>query len=123
MFLIAIGPVLGHVFSPFLSFQGGKGIAAALGVWIGLTIWKASLPGVIAALIGLALFTSSGWAVMFALGIILIVLLLWMPVPLLLLVWTSQMLILAWTHRTDLGRGLHLRPWVKKRFLLAKDSA
>ena len=34
MFLIAIAPVLGHVFSPFLGFRGGKGIAVSFGVWI-----------------------------------------------------------------------------------------
>lgn len=68
MFLIAIVPVFGHAFSPFLGFRGGKAISTALGVWIGLTIWKASLVGVIAVLIGNALFTPPGWAVMFALG-------------------------------------------------------
>ncbi len=38
----------GHVFSPFLGFKGGKGIATVLGVWIGLTLWKVPL-GAVAA--------------------------------------------------------------------------
>ena len=42
MLLIAVAPILGHVFSPFLGFRGGKALATALGVWIGLTIWKLS---------------------------------------------------------------------------------
>ena len=67
MFLIAVAPILGHVFSPFLGFRGGKGLSTALGVWIGLTIWKASLAAVIAAVIGIAFFTPPGWAVMLAL--------------------------------------------------------
>jgi glycerol-3-phosphate acyltransferase PlsY len=121
MVLIAIAPVLGHVFSPFLHFRGGKALATALGVWIGLTLWKASLAGVIGALIGLALFTQSGWAVMLGLGTILITLLLWMPDPLLLLVWASETLILAWTHRADLRQGPHLRPWIAKRLFQMKD--
>ncbi len=58
--LIAIAPVLGHVFSPFLKFRGGKAIAVSLGVWIGLTIWKASLVGVTGTVIGIALMTSTG---------------------------------------------------------------
>jgi acyl phosphate:glycerol-3-phosphate acyltransferase len=115
MFLIAIAPVLGHVFSPFLGFRGGKAIAPVLGVWIGLTIWKTSLAGVIAAVIGITLFTSAGWAVIFALGGILITLLVWLPDPLLLIVLASVTLILAWTHRTDLSHRPRLRPWLAKR--------
>jgi acyl phosphate:glycerol-3-phosphate acyltransferase len=114
MFFISIAPVLGHAFSPFLRFRGGKALAPALGVWIGLTIWKISLPAVIGALIGLGLFTMSGWAVMVALGAILFALVVWLPDSLLLSVWAVQALILAWTHRMDLRSGFHLRPWFEK---------
>lgn len=120
MFLIAIAPILGHVFSPFLGFHGGKALAAALGVWIGLTFWKASLAGIIATLIGIAVTASSGWAVMLGLVGILTVLLIWMPDPLLLLVWASETLILAWTHRADLRQSPHLRHWFAKRFSPSK---
>ena len=116
MFLIAMAPILGHVFSPFLSFRGGKAIATALGVWIGLTIWKASLAGVIGALIGIALTSVTGWAVMLGLAAILVTLLIWMPNPLLLLVWVGETLILAWTHRADLRQYPRLRPWITKFF-------
>jgi acyl phosphate:glycerol-3-phosphate acyltransferase len=116
MFLIAIAPILGHVFSPFLGFRGGKAISTVLGVWIGLTIWKASLAGVIAALIGVTLFTETSWAVMFALGGILITLLLWLPDPLLFIVLASETLILAWTHRTELSHWPRVRPWLAQRF-------
>jgi acyl phosphate:glycerol-3-phosphate acyltransferase len=120
MYLISIAPILGHVFSPFLGFRGGKAISTALGVWIGLTIWKASLVGVIIAVIGIALFTPPGWAVMLASGGILIALLLWMPDPLLLLVLLSETLILAWTHRTDLSHWPRIRPWLAQRFFRSK---
>ena len=116
MLLIAIAPILGHAFNPFLCFHGGKALATALGVWIGLTIWKVSLAGVIGTLIGIAITTSSGWAVMLGLSGILMTLLIWMPDPLLLLVWASESLILIWTHRTDLRQCPHLRPWLATRF-------
>jgi glycerol-3-phosphate acyltransferase PlsY len=116
MVLIAVAPILGHVFSPFLGFRGGKALATALGVWIGLTIWKLSLPALVGVLIGIALVTPPGWSVMLAMSGILVVLLIWLPDPLFLAVWFSEVFILAWTHRLDLRQGIHLRPWVTKFF-------
>ena len=120
MFLIAIAPICGHVFSPFLGFRGGKALATALGVWIGLTIWRVSLPAALSALMGIALFTSSGWAVMSALAGILITLIFWLPDPLLILIWAAETLILAWTHRADLRYHPQLRPWLAKYFLMKR---
>jgi glycerol-3-phosphate acyltransferase PlsY len=116
MALIALAPILGHALSPFLGFRGGKALATALGVWIGLTIWKASLAALAGVLIGITLFTTAGWAVMLALIVIVSVILLWMPDSLLLVVWAGETLILAWTHRADLARRPRLRPWLVKLF-------
>lgn len=112
MLLIAAAPVFGHAFSPFLGFKGGKAIAVSLGVWIGLTIWKASLAGVAAVIVGLALITVRGWVVMLGLAGILACLLIWLPDPILFLVWIVQAAILAWMHRADLRQKPHLRPWI-----------
>ncbi len=116
MYLIAIAPIIGHVFSPFLKFHGGKALAASLGVWIGLTLWKASLVGVIGTMIGITLMTSAGWAVMLGLAMILISIIIWMPNPLLLMVWLSETIILAYTHRYDLLQKPTLRPWLARIF-------
>ena len=112
MFFIAIAPIFGHIFSPFLGFRGGKALATAFGVWIGLTTWRVSLPAALLALIGIALFTSPGWAVMFAMGSILIILVSWLPNPLLISIWAAETLILAWTHRADLIHPPKLRSWL-----------
>ncbi len=40
--IIGLCAILGHIFSPFLNFKGGKGIATALGVAIG-SYWPAAL--------------------------------------------------------------------------------
>jgi len=63
--LVALSPILGHLFSPFLNFKGGKGVATALGsvlglspsmgvllllIWIGtVAIWRYSSGGALAA--------------------------------------------------------------------------
>jgi acyl phosphate:glycerol-3-phosphate acyltransferase len=114
MVLIAIAPTLGHAFSPFLGFRGGKAVATVLGVWIGLTIWKASLAGVIGVVVGIVLWTIPGWAVMLGLAAILATLLIWLPDPLFLVVWVGETLILVWTHRADLRQRPRLRPWAAK---------
>lgn len=38
---LAIMPVLGHAFSPWLGFKGGKAITTSFGIWTALTIWEA----------------------------------------------------------------------------------
>jgi acyl phosphate:glycerol-3-phosphate acyltransferase len=40
---VAIAPILGHDFSPFLKFKGGKGIAVTFGVWSAVTRFEVSI--------------------------------------------------------------------------------
>lgn len=37
---ISVAPVLGHIFTPFLRFRGGKGITTTFGIWSALTLWE-----------------------------------------------------------------------------------
>lgn len=102
MFLIGTAPLAGHIFSPFLGFKGGKGIAAAFGVWIGISSWPVLAAAVAVVLAGRALLSQPGWAVMAAMGAILMALVLNASPVLHLAVWATQLLLLAWTHRLDL---------------------
>ena len=123
MALIAVAPVIGHAYSIFLRFQGGKAIGTALGSWIGLTIWELPLAGLIATLIGFGILSSPGWAILLGLVAILAVLLFWIPDKMLLLVWFVVAIVLIWKHRQDLSQAPKLRSWVLKlKFSLRKHE-
>jgi len=40
---VAIAPILGHAFSPFMKFKGGKSIAVTFGVWSAVSNFEVSL--------------------------------------------------------------------------------
>jgi glycerol-3-phosphate acyltransferase PlsY len=106
---VATAPILGHAFSPFLRFNGGKALAVTFGIWAGLTLWL--VPVILGILFGLflALFTVEGWAVLAGVISLLPILLLLEADMVWLLVWAGMTMILAWTHRADLSRPPRLR--------------
>ncbi|HSH04916.1 MAG TPA: glycerol-3-phosphate acyltransferase [Anaerolineae bacterium] len=106
---LALAPSLGHAFSPFLNFQGGKAIAATFGVWIGLTIWTIPLISLVSLVILTLLITPSGWALLGTLTIMFISLTTFLYDPILLTILTLQTILLIYTHRADLKQRPHLR--------------
>jgi glycerol-3-phosphate acyltransferase PlsY len=64
--IAALGAVLGHVFPVWLRFRGGKGVATALGVLLGLS-WPAGLAACATWLAVAALFRYSSLAALAAL--------------------------------------------------------
>lgn len=74
--LAALGAVAGHCFSPWLKFQGGKGVASFLGAWLVLTglgfmtlvvwivvaaIWRRSSLAALSASFSAPLLLSGQW--------------------------------------------------------------
>ena len=56
---VAMAPVVGHAFSPFLGFRGGMGMATTFGVWLGLTGWLG--PVVMTLCIGFMFIIQKNW--------------------------------------------------------------
>lgn len=111
---VALAPIAGHAFSPFLGFHGGKALASTFGVWTGLTLWLApTLLGLLFALWYLLLVVE-GWAVIAAMLCLLPVLLV-LDDPVLVVVWTGNVALLAWKHRADLARRPRLRLSLSRR--------
>lgn len=77
---VAVAPVVGHAFSPFLSFRGGMGVATTFGVWLGLTGWLG--PVIMALCIGFMFTIQKNWVWASVVGmIIFLVVLMLLPDP------------------------------------------
>jgi acyl phosphate:glycerol-3-phosphate acyltransferase len=112
---VCLAPALGHAFSPFLRFHGGKALGATAGAWLGLIgLWvfpvyaALALPATILqsedgwsanlgmlALLGYAILSGEPWLVAFA---------------------ALNAMLIAWTHRHDLARPPRLRTWAAHIF-------
>jgi glycerol-3-phosphate acyltransferase PlsY len=103
MAAIALAPTLGHAYSPFLRFKGGKALATALGAWIGLTLWDVPLVILTSITLWFLLLKNSGYAVLLTLAGIAVYLALARPEPLLFWVLGLQAVLLIWKHRADFG--------------------
>lgn len=95
--------IIGHVFSAFLRFRGGKGVATAAGVFLALAP--------VAVLIALAVWAVAVWqSRMVSLGSILAaltliaVLALYERRPEVLLLGISVAAFVVWGHRANIGR-------------------
>jgi glycerol-3-phosphate acyltransferase PlsY len=108
---VCLAPILGHAFSPFLRFKGGKALGPTAGAWIGVIgLWVFPIYGVLAipftiiqsedawsansgmiALLGYAILFGEPWMVSLA---------------------SLNALLIAWTHRHALVHPPQLRPWV-----------
>ena len=110
--LIALAPVLGHAFSPFLRFRGGKAVAATFGIWTGLTLWEG--PTILGVLLGVSFSIQKvdGWSVMLAMSGLLAYFLIRQAPLFIFIIWSGNVLILAWKHRHDLKQRMGLKPSV-----------
>ncbi len=106
---VILAPILGHAFSPFLRFRGGKAIASAFGAWTALTVPFGPFVMGGSVFVFYKLLNISGWAVMAALAMLLAFLLLTGAGWPLVAAWAGTTLFLAWTHRADLRQRPQLR--------------
>jgi glycerol-3-phosphate acyltransferase PlsY len=111
---VALAPIFGHAFSPFLRFQGGKALAVTFGVWTGLTLGH--YPLIFGLFLGLFLWvqTGHGWAVALSVVAVLAYQLLFTENIYLLLIWVINGGLLIWKYRADLLTPTQLRPFTRQ---------
>lgn len=106
---VALSPVAGHAFSPFLRLKGGKAVAVTFGIWTGLTLWAGPTVFGVCLQIAHKSQTSDAWSVMFGMmGILVYILLSRLEFPV-FAIWTGNMIILLWKHRYELKNPIRLR--------------
>jgi glycerol-3-phosphate acyltransferase PlsY len=109
---IAIAPVAGHAFSPWLRFRGGKAVAVTFGVWTALTLGEA--PILLGTFLLLTHFTVAvdGWAVMLAMLGLVVWLLISHHGSVFLGVWLGNVTILIFKHRHDCAQLPGVNPFI-----------
>lgn len=105
---VILSPPLGHAFSPWLRFRGGKSVAVTFGVWAGVTTWL--VPTVLGGvfILGKLLRISDAYIVMLGSAATVIFVGVFFRDLALTVAVGLNLLLLAFTHRKDLGWDL---PW------------
>jgi glycerol-3-phosphate acyltransferase PlsY len=114
MTAVALAPILGHAFSPFLRFRGGKALAVTFGVWTGLTLWVGPTLLGLSFAIWLWLLTVEGWAVLAGMLTFLAFLQSFPGDLPLSMIWLGNFVILTWKHRKDLRKKPEIRFFINK---------
>lgn len=100
--ICTLAPILGHVYSPFLGFKGGKAVATTIGVFLGL----AFMPTLISVVLCVAAILISGYVSLGSLvfGAALPIALLLSGRAELAPVAVAVTMLLYWRHRENIAR-------------------
>lgn len=109
---MALAPVLGHAFSPWLRFRGGKAVAVTFGVWAGLTLWEGPTVLGLLFVLGRSVQKTDAWTVVFGMAGLLAWWLVRGAGAELVIVWVAVFLVLLWKHRREFRSPPELRPWL-----------
>jgi glycerol-3-phosphate acyltransferase PlsY len=101
---VTLAPILGHAYTPFLGFNGGKALSVTFGVWTGLTLWQGPVVLGLAFAFWLLTLKVEGWAILLGMLTFLAYLLLTQAPWVWLAVWVGSFLLFMLKHRADFRR-------------------
>ena len=99
--LVAMAAFLGHLYPIFFGFRGGKGVATALGVLLGLA-WPVALAALATWLVMAKVFKISSLSALTAAALAPLYALWLSPQPAFIGMLTAMGLLLIWRHRSNI---------------------
>ncbi|SCZ52599.1 glycerol-3-phosphate 1-O-acyltransferase PlsY [Thiohalomonas denitrificans] len=99
--LVAMAAFLGHLYPVFFGFRGGKGVATAFGVLLGLT-WPVALAALATWLVMAKVFRISSLSALTAAALAPVYALWFSPQPALVGMLTAMAALLIWRHRSNI---------------------
>jgi acyl phosphate:glycerol-3-phosphate acyltransferase len=110
--LVAIAPLAGNIFTPFLRFQGGAGIAVVYGIWLALLGWPG--PVVIAAsfVLFFILIRETPWCVFFGMLLFTVFLLAFNQPFHMSAISMSHTALMAYRRRQHFTHSPRMQNWV-----------
>ncbi|MDX2161584.1 MAG: glycerol-3-phosphate acyltransferase [bacterium] len=99
---VAIAPVLGHAFSPFLRFKGGKAVAALGGAHLGMQPDFTLLIGIPVFVLSYLVINLSGWAMAVTLFTLMGLQAVLRPSAPLMVIWIIHTALILYKYRADL---------------------
>ncbi len=107
--IICLAPILGHAFSPFLHWSGGKALATSAGVWFALG-WPYFVVAIICVVIWSLLVEPSGYAIVLTMFCLALLLYFLEPGWEYDLIWYAQALLFVIKMHSDLLQRPRFRP-------------
>ena len=95
---LAIAPVMGHIFSPFLNFRGGQALATSFGVWTALTLYLVPIVFGLALGFWIWLLKNEAWAMVAGVLSVLVFLIIWQLDLVLVTTWIINAGLLVWKY-------------------------
>ncbi len=99
--LVAMAAFLGHLYPVFFGFRGGKGVATALGVLLGLA-WPVALAALATWLVMAKLFKISSLSALTAAALAPLYALWLSPQPPFIAMLAAMSILLIWRHRSNI---------------------
>jgi len=107
--LIGIACIVGHAYSPFLKFRGGKAVAVSSGVWTTITHGEAFLVACSLLALGYLIQKNDSWTVTLSMFIFGGFLVLRFPSSELYGLWVINLALFITKHRSGLKEGIQFR--------------